>query len=669
MTVLSFNRIVVGMAIAILNFASGAESSSLIKMMRNYMSSGSFRSTTVESQATRSVVAVGSSYWETTDFGLYNPMVAIGNPMKGLTPNPRWNKPPFRNNIPYSLEHYYVGLDTVMIGDNVFNWTSFEVLLNEAKARQNHVIPRFHIHFPNNPLRLPSYLYGKVKLVQLSSQDVSPDYNDPILQAAIKQFIVAYATKYDGDQRIFCIQMGLLGFWGEWHTSGYNYLLPEAFKDEILILFDNLFNKTQVQTRYPRISALNKPVGFYDDSFTYSTLSGIPNGGAVYDWFFWNLVEKTTNVNFWKHSNMGGETRPENQLIVFRPDYQNGTSNKQSFDLCTKVTHATWMLMQGAFTGTVDDSYVTNALHSHSLMGYNYMIRKIAASTNVAQTSFVDITVTIQQKGVAPFYYPLNLVMTCPGMVQKQVPGVEKLIDQNSIADFVIFQVPATTQCLSNVTLNLNSPLLYPGKFVKLAQSNNTKVTTDGMVRLSIPLPIIGQPAPTTVQVPVSGPIRQPTRTPTMVQVPVRGPTGRPTRGPTRRPTRAPTRPPTGVVNTTTTMPFFLFNANANSFISQLRNGDTIFTSSTGNQLCIVAELLNVPTGTTIGSILFEWTEYGTFTTKRESFPPYVLPGNVGTDYYPFQYLQYPGSKSVHAIAYSSTGAVLRNRMINFTVV
>jgi hypothetical protein len=41
----------------------------------------------------------------------------------------------------------------------------------------------------------------------------TPDYGSPPLMTALVQFVEALGSKYDGDNRIAFIHLGLLGFW------------------------------------------------------------------------------------------------------------------------------------------------------------------------------------------------------------------------------------------------------------------------------------------------------------------------------------------------------------------------------------------------------------------------------------------------------------------------
>eukprot|EP01052_Picozoa_sp_SAG31_P004428 SAG31_NODE_183_length_20987_cov_8.711078_12_plen_46_part_00 len=45
---------------------------------------------------------------------------------------------------------------------------------------------------------------------------MSPNYADLHLIAALESFIAEFGRRYDADPRIGFVQVGLLGYWGEW---------------------------------------------------------------------------------------------------------------------------------------------------------------------------------------------------------------------------------------------------------------------------------------------------------------------------------------------------------------------------------------------------------------------------------------------------------------------
>jgi hypothetical protein len=47
-------------------------------------------------------------YFSTTDLGAVDPDAAAGNPMKGLVTSPSWHGSSYKQDVPSSLELYYI---------------------------------------------------------------------------------------------------------------------------------------------------------------------------------------------------------------------------------------------------------------------------------------------------------------------------------------------------------------------------------------------------------------------------------------------------------------------------------------------------------------------------------------------------------------------------------
>ena len=148
---------------------------------------------------------------------------------------------------------------------------------------------------------------------------------------------------------------------------------------------------------------------------------------------------------------------------------------------CVKTTHATYMLHSNAFR---DDGYtgteLDNARFAHARMGYNYIITKIGAVSTSKTTIGVDVS--IMQIGVAPFYYPLSLVLSCPG-AKKVVNGLENVLDDKNDEKLFRFDgIPIDVTCLRSMKLQLVSSFTYEQRPIKFAQGN-------GNVVFSLPAP------------------------------------------------------------------------------------------------------------------------------------------------------------------------------------
>jgi hypothetical protein len=408
-----------------------------------------------------------------TDLPPPNADAAAGNPFKGFLTSPLWVDYQYQQtNIPTSLDFYYLGLDTTMTGDNTFDWTYVNGLLEQSASQSRHAILRFILDYPNQATYVPQYLIdGGLTMTTYTDfgGGQSPDYSDSGLLTALQQFITAFGQQLDGHPHLAFVQVGLLGFWGEWHTWPHEDWIPATTKDLVVQWFDAAFSTTPLQTRTPWSAAVAAGFGLHDDSFAYSTLSDDP----ALAWFFWPQVQGAGHADFWQSNVMGGELRPELQSIAFSGDYPDGTAYQQDFDLCVDTTHATYMLNHYACS---NDGYsgqdLTKAQDSNNRMGYQFVVTQVVAFATAGDDSVVDIDVEISQTGVAPFYYPLSLALSCSAG-SWELSGVETIIGQGS---FGFTGIPATTSCLGSMDISLVSVHAYAANPVKFAQG------TDGTV-------------------------------------------------------------------------------------------------------------------------------------------------------------------------------------------
>jgi Malectin domain len=151
---------------------------------------------------------------------------------------------------------------------------------------------------------------------------------------------------------------------------------------------------------------------------------------------------------------------------------------------CTEVTHATYMLHHRAFQdgNPLTGTELENHLHAHARLGYNFRVSKVAAVATTSGFNTMTVEVTVEQIGVAPFYYPLNLVLSCDGTLET-ADGVEDIIAPGDSKVFRFTRIPTDESCLDNIEMKLDSMFLYPERPMKFAQGS------DGRVSFSLPPP------------------------------------------------------------------------------------------------------------------------------------------------------------------------------------
>jgi hypothetical protein len=299
------------------------------------------------------------------------------NPLKGFLPfTDAYSslEQPIANDFPHSMEWFYVPLKNLMNAPNRFTFdTGLEPTLNDIASRGHQAVFRVYLDYPQRPTGIPRFLLDGGLMVReypyfgnRPDQSLAPDYDDPQLIAALEAFIAALGERYDGDPRIGFITIGLIGFWGEWHTwpmDGFtetgaeepDWMPSQANQMRLLQAFDKAFDTTRLLLRYPmgqpdtRAAAAQRRIpyastslniGYHDDSFAYETMFG-------YDWYFMGKLEWRGATDIWQREPIGGELRPEIQLGIWldppRPDAED-------FDLAVDTTHASWLIAHTVFT-------------------------------------------------------------------------------------------------------------------------------------------------------------------------------------------------------------------------------------------------------------------------------------------------------------------------------
>jgi len=325
------------------------------------------------------------------------------NPLKGFMPYSGSYA-----TFPHSLEWFYLPVNSVITGSNQFDWTAFEDKLNSIAARGHHAVFRFYLDYPTLPTGIPQYLLND-GLVTRSYTDygnnvsVSPDYENPRLRSALTNFVAQLGAHYDGDPRIGFITVGLLGFWGEWHTYPHDaWFASVTVQDEELAAFQTAFTKTRFLLRQPYgTNPGSRSMGYHDDSFAYSTIDPP-------EWHFLGTLKTAGETNKWRTQPIGGEIRPEIQSCLWDANTSGCLIPPQDYNQCVDATHATWMLSQAAFEPGFSGAKKDRAIAGARRLGYEFYVAKVAF-TVLGNTA--TVAVTLRNTGVAPFYYdwPMEL--------------------------------------------------------------------------------------------------------------------------------------------------------------------------------------------------------------------------------------------------------------------
>ncbi len=343
----------------------------------------------------------------------------IDNPLKGVVPYVS-QYPPDR--FPHSMEFCYLpmrGLIEQTADPNgnmryVYDWTAIEKQLDITSARGCQLIFRIYLEYPGKPIAVPQFLIDGALAITSWPDPVenetnhTPDYSNPDLRSVIKAFIAALGQQYDGDPRIGFITAGMLGKWGEWHNWPRGDMFASIpVQQEVMDAYASAFQKTKILLRYPAgendpTHAPNAaaPFGFHDDSFAWATLETDRSEDA---WYFMTSMKKAGPhaINKWKTYPIGGEIRPE----LWEKSFTDQSHEKQQdFDRCVRETHVSWLMDTGLASPRypLPKSRYEKAADSIRKMGYEL---HVAAADCLRNDGTAEVSVTIENRGVAPFYY------------------------------------------------------------------------------------------------------------------------------------------------------------------------------------------------------------------------------------------------------------------------
>lgn len=330
------------------------------------------------------------------------------NPLKGFV---GYQGTGSYSDFPISLEYIVMPISEIVIGKDEYDWSLLEKYLNEVASYGRQSILAFYLDTPGSELgiqAIPQYLLNeglKVKEYTMGSgtsdeieTGFSPDYSNKDLWEMVYAFVEKLGKRYDGDVRIAQIEASIVGIWGEWHTSPYDFGLEDSQLSQLAKIYDQAFDKTQISCRYPKSGMENLSVGYSDYSFCYETI--------VDAWSQLAQLKKFNLKNYWKKNMGGGELMPRFVQTIFETE---GWSLKEgeSYEECVQALHPSWLLV-GSLT-EFDPVERENAINAASRLGYDFTVTQAYYSENIQKgTAQMGVGILIKNIGVAPFYYKWN---------------------------------------------------------------------------------------------------------------------------------------------------------------------------------------------------------------------------------------------------------------------
>jgi Domain of unknown function (DUF4832)/Beta-galactosidase len=384
------------------------------------------------------------------------------NPLKG------WNSSWWNVHAEASVGFQYVPWKTFEPENNRFDKKAVEDIIDRDGSKGKHVILRFYCQWfgdEKNPdeLACPAWLFSQqgVRLLEGVSTDTAKgqrktlvDFNDPNFLRESKDLIGALASAYDNDPRIYAIEFGILGYWGEWHTwdfaiGGQGVSLSNEVRQGIANEFKVKFVNKRLMGRYPTDDVLKAlgGIGFHNDYFKANDGHSDSFDIAV------NSAAK------WKEGPIGGETPPMSDA-----DGAALYNSAKGLNLITAGHYST--MAPGAHRRNPGELNYKDYMRMHRRMGYVFQLSDGAFPTTVARGTALPVELNGKNVGVAPFYYDWEVEIALLNqsnvpVVMAKAPTKLSSIQPDAAFQFAATLMPGTT--LAEGSYRLAVRLIQPG--------------------------------------------------------------------------------------------------------------------------------------------------------------------------------------------------------------
>jgi hypothetical protein len=335
---------------------------------------------------------------------------AINNPLKGFRS--------FKQDGYGLLERIYIKWSDIEVGaddpvERIIAHTTKITAINGRRFEDLNVklVPRVFLDWNGSPGRQhwPADLH-------------TFDYDSPEFQERMRRLVAKLGEAWDNDPRIFAVQMGLIGYWGEHHspapTAEQRRLLAEAFR--------KAFKNKPVLVRHNDAEFMEAGFGIYYD--TYANLSREPPDGPE-DQFPWQATHVYRDT--WKLAPIEGEveynwqrrratTAKPTETFGFTPDetMQVPAYRRYMIDKIRRY-HTSYLGWISRYSDS-NRAVLAGAAELQKAFGYRFVLDSASYPIAVHPGKKLTVKLSVRNTGSAPFYldWPVAVGLLDPATKQ-----------------------------------------------------------------------------------------------------------------------------------------------------------------------------------------------------------------------------------------------------------
>jgi hypothetical protein len=231
-----------------------------------------------------------------------------------------------------------------------------------------------------------------------------PDYTAPIYLEKQAQIIAAFGERYDGHPGLDHVDIGSMGRWGEWHTSGTGMETPPfEVQKQIVDMYLEAFTKTPLVMLIAQAEALAYAVehgaGWRADCL--GDMGGFSKTWCHMDWYPTQL-EKAGIEDCWKSAR-----------VVFETCWTMQHWHDQGWDVDEIFERALAMHPSAVNnkSSAVPEDWWPQVNEFSKKMGYRLVLRRLEHPATVRAGGELQLKMQWENLGCAPCYdfYPLAL--------------------------------------------------------------------------------------------------------------------------------------------------------------------------------------------------------------------------------------------------------------------
>ncbi len=244
------------------------------------------------------------------------------------------------------------------------------------------------------------------------------DYDSPEFQQRLKRLVAKLGEAWDNDPRIFAVQMGLIGYWGEHHSPA-----PTTEQLHLLkVAFQQAFKNKPVLVRHTDPEFMQAGFGIYYD--TFANLSREQPEGAE-NQFPWQATHVYPDI--WKRAPIEGEVEYNWQKSRASTSKPLETYGYTPDETMKEPAYRRYMIdkirrYQTSYLGWIseyndsDREVVAGAAELQKAFGYRFVLESAVYPIAVQPGQPLTVKLSVRNTGSAPFYldWPVAVALLDP---------------------------------------------------------------------------------------------------------------------------------------------------------------------------------------------------------------------------------------------------------------